>query len=856
MIRSVFAASILLLITAAVAMAQAPYVGANEADNEFANITAADMDIIRTKKVLFASRSWGLNTGNGLTSLANQNPMYRLNRIWGINVMYGEDIPVDVYETYDVVNFLATYWPWTARVDELDNYIRTRYHDDIDAAIIFYHLAAPSLYDYYTQKMDALRRDFPHIKFIYVTSGVSTLADDPSNPPSCQFGQMILDNYRGVVPIYDIKDIVSTHADGTSAGCRMCPEFNTSGDNIHPNLMFAQERLGKAFLLMLYKLFCAPGLTANAGADQEVVDTDQNGYEAVTLDGSSSYDSENTIVSWVWREGTTIIATGETASVNLAVGVHHITLTVTNNATPDPMSEADPVIVTVSEQTPLTAYAGPDQTVIDMDDNGSQAVTLNASGSLEPGGPIVSWVWSEAGQQIATGETVQVTLGIGVHVITLTATNGVSNTDTDTVAITVMEPDVRVRDGLQALYTFEEGSGAAVHDVSNVGTPLDLVVADTGAVTWGSGILAVNSATMIASPGAATKLVDACQPTGSMSIEAWIKPANVTQDGPACIVTMSADHDNRNFTLGQGLTSPEPPALYNCRFRASGTSNNGEPSITTADGTATIDLTHVVYTRSAAGPAKIYINGIERASGEVEGVLAVWDDTYRLALGNELIGGRPWLGEYHLVALYNRVLTTDEITRNYQVGTNPAPAAAPQVVGWQTVADHGPLGEIATVLDDNAIESRGSGLRKIVVTLSQPIVPSTLTAGAVTLTGQISGNVSSLINGLSLNATGTILTITLSSAAPNADVLTLTLTTTLTDYYGQPIVGDRNVNIRTLAGDVDASGAVTAADVLAVRSQAGKALASGLLRYDVDGSGTLTAADMRAVRACLGTSLP
>ena len=81
--RHLIAAILLLVVTAAPLYGQALYVGANEADNEFANITAADMDIIRSKNILFASRSFGLNVKDGLNMLAGQNAMYALNKIWG-----------------------------------------------------------------------------------------------------------------------------------------------------------------------------------------------------------------------------------------------------------------------------------------------------------------------------------------------------------------------------------------------------------------------------------------------------------------------------------------------------------------------------------------------------------------------------------------------------------------------------------------------------------------------------------------------------------------------------------------------------------------------------------------------------
>jgi len=60
------------------ATASAPYVGAAEADKEFRRITAADMEIIRSKHVLFGSRSSGLCLREGLALLAARNRMYAL----------------------------------------------------------------------------------------------------------------------------------------------------------------------------------------------------------------------------------------------------------------------------------------------------------------------------------------------------------------------------------------------------------------------------------------------------------------------------------------------------------------------------------------------------------------------------------------------------------------------------------------------------------------------------------------------------------------------------------------------------------------------------------------------------------
>jgi hypothetical protein len=232
----------------------------------------------------------------------------------------------------------------------------------------------------------------------------------------------------------------------------------------------------------------------------------------------------------------------------------------------------------------------------------------------------------------------------------------------------VIPPEGRVEEGLQVLYTFQEGSGATVHDVSGAGEPLDLSIADETAVSWTAGGLSIESATLVASAGAASKVINASQASHELSVEAWLIPANATQDGPARIVTLSQDAYHRNFTLGQGLWCSYPPDVYDVRLRTTTTDASGQPSLTTPAGTLSAVLSHVLYTRDAAGVARIYVDGALVMEGTRGGDLSNWASTYRLALANELSLGRPWLGELRLVAVYSRALTAAEVLQNYQAG--------------------------------------------------------------------------------------------------------------------------------------------------------------------------------------------
>ena len=221
---------------------------------------------------------------------------------------------------------------------------------------------------------------------------------------------------------------------------------------------------------------------------------------------------------------------------------------------------------------------------------------------------------------------------------------------------------VRVSSGLQVLYTFDAGQGNQVQDRSMIGPPLNLTIEKPSAVRWQTDGLVIRAATRITSSGPATRLIDALKQTRAVTLEAWIQPANDRQEGPARIVSISASPSLRNITLGQDSRT------FDARLRTSSTTTNGMPSITTRPGTASTARAHVVYTRDPSGTARIYIDGKPAASKRIVGHLSNWDSRFRLLLGNEGSGDRPWLGKIHLVAIYSRALSAKEVQQNHRAG--------------------------------------------------------------------------------------------------------------------------------------------------------------------------------------------
>lgn len=245
------------------------------------------------------------------------------------------------------------------------------------------------------------------------------------------------------------------------------------------------------------------------------------------------------------------------------------------------------------------------------------------------------------------------------------------------------EKPTRVTDGLLVLYNFDRSENNLVQDKSGTGDPLNLRIETPLAVTWRADRLIVNSSVRITSVEPARKITAAVKQSGALTIEAWAKPYDERQAGPARIISMSADPGQRNFTLGQDA------GKYDVRLRTTSTDANGTPSIATSGESLKSVLTHVVYTRAPSGAALIYLNGRQQISQQVAGDLSGWSDAFHLSLANELTGDRPWLGELHLAAIYGRALSADEVARNFAAGVRPAidyagllPPASPMKVDF------------------------------------------------------------------------------------------------------------------------------------------------------------------------------
>jgi hypothetical protein len=278
--------------------------------------------------------------------------------------------------------------------------------------------------------------------------------------------------------------------------------------------------------------------------------------------------------------------------------------------------------------------------------------------------------------------------------------------------VSTAQQPARSAEGLLALYDFSQSEGEWIRDRSGLEPSLDLKIADLNTVRRRKGSLEIVSDAQILSATDTSRLVEVIKRTGSITIEAWLRPAKLDQTGPARIVTLSRDSSLRDFTLGQ-----DGPR-YDVRFRTTENGNNGTPSLASSENSLITELTHVVYTRHRSGAAFVFIDGQRSATLRVPGRLSNWSN-FQLGLANERGGQRPWLGEMHLVAIYGRALREKEVANHFAAGPEaqtPVQGGSQEAIKVATFES-----KIAPLLSEHCLECHDAANSKGGLDLSQKL---------------------------------------------------------------------------------------------------------------------------------------
>ena len=253
----------------------------------------------------------------------------------------------------------------------------------------------------------------------------------------------------------------------------------------------------------------------------------------------------------------------------------------------------------------------------------------------------------------------------------------------------------RITDGLMSIWWFTEGTGTTIEDRAPLKTNTPLTI--LSGTSWSQDASLGNRYFLNLSAGGhvqastdelykAMQAKVAASATNEFSIEAWVKPTNTTQDGPARIITL-ADTNNgtvaANFMVGQGWWGSNPATVYNTRVRVTPSSVDADGmDYQTPSGVATTSLQHLVLTVSGDDgwiESKLYVDGIEQINEQIyyygtdnrDNFLGNWSQGYKLDIGNTIGqsgSDRPWLGGIYLMSMYDRALFPGEVKTNYDAG--------------------------------------------------------------------------------------------------------------------------------------------------------------------------------------------
>ncbi len=270
-----------------------------------------------------------------------------------------------------------------------------------------------------------------------------------------------------------------------------------------------------------------------------------------------------------------------------------------------------------------------------------------------------------------------------------------------------------------ALYDFSQGPNAnVIQDSSGFLTPLDLTV-ENPPVSYelNPARIDISAPNRLSNGTDNSKIISECQAEGQFALEAWVQPIGVVQGGPARIIHSSLDAANSNFSLYQDNNQ------YGFFIR---TPSNTDPltdvMLTTAPGTVSTDLTHLLVVVSETGEATLYQDGVVAASANVGATdnFSNWNTGFDFGLANQFStaatgSAEDWQGQLYKVAVYCDEIRPQDAGNLFNLGSENDPSgnrlleAGEQIVisaPYSITIDDFP-GPVINLADVNGITASG-----------------------------------------------------------------------------------------------------------------------------------------------------
>jgi chitodextrinase len=376
-----------------------------------------------------------------------------------------------------------------------------------------------------------------------------------------------------------------------------------------------------------------------------------------------------------------------------------------------------------------------------------------------------------------------------------------SNTATATTLATIS--------GLIAAYTFDEGTGTTVNDLSghgNTGTIANTTWTSAG--KFGNALLFNGSSSVVTVNDSSSLHL-----TNSMTLEAWVNPSTVTSAWRDVIYK-----GNDNYFLEGTSDRSSVPA-------GGGTFGSAGGLVVASSSLVANTWAHLALTYDGAA-LRLYVNGVQVSSVAQTG--SILTSTNPLQIGGDNIFGQYFAGTIDEVRIYNMALSQAQVQSDMGTpvggGSGPVVSLSPNTINFGNVPTGTTSSAVPVTLSNvgsapltiNSIAISGGNVGDFAQTnnCGTSLAPGSCTIN-VTFTPLTTGSRTSVLV-VSDNAAGSPHTVSLSgtgtgfSISPRVAALTITRTQQFTASSGGATWSvDGVIGGSTAAGTITAAGLYT-----------------------------------------------
>ena len=199
--------------------------------NSLNDISASSWEKLSKKKIYFGHQSVGFNIIEGLKDLMKENPQIKLNIVETNN-------PDNFNKGIFAHSRVGKNFDPKSKIDEFAKFVEQGIGENADIAFFkFCYVDVKSetdsqkVFDDYKQSMSNLTKKYPKTIFIHITVPLRFVQTGPKawikkiigrpmggyddNIKRTEFNELLINEYNGKEPIYDLAKIESTRPDGT-----------------------------------------------------------------------------------------------------------------------------------------------------------------------------------------------------------------------------------------------------------------------------------------------------------------------------------------------------------------------------------------------------------------------------------------------------------------------------------------------------------------------------------------------------------------------------------------------------------------------------------------------------------------